>query len=75
MGFDLAKYNFAKEIINGGEVILENNWRAGEENLIWDWKIGKTYLSSEKLKTNWKTYLSSEKLKTSCKDLSTVCCN
>ena len=25
MGFDLAKYNFAKEIINGGEVILENN--------------------------------------------------
>ena len=62
MGFDLAKYNFAKEIINGGEVILENNWRAGEENLIWDWKIGKTYLSSEKLKTNWKTYLSSAKI-------------
>ena len=49
MGFDLAKYNLAKEIINGGEVILENNWRVGEGNMIWDWKMGKTYQVK-----NWK---------------------
>ena len=46
MVFDLAKNNVAKEIKNGGEVILENNWRAGERKIwfgigngkIWKWE-------------------------------------
>ena len=67
MGFDLAKYNFAKEIINRGEVILENNWRAGEGNMIWDWKIVKTHLSSVK-SLGKKTYLSWVESLENCKN-------
>ena len=63
MGFDLAKYNFAKEIINRGEVILENNWRAGEGNMIWDWKIVKTHLSSVKSLEKKNIFILSEILK------------
>ena len=70
MGFDLAKYNFAKEIINGGEVILENNWRVGEGNMIWDWKMGKTYQVK-----NWKpaAKIFLQKNQLNCEDVLLVC--